>query len=113
MNGDKIIAEWENDILNGKGEYILKTGDRKEAVWKQGLMIPIGEEQDKKDYDNSGCNIILIVCCIVGYLVSKGVLGYLFWFIMMLEAIYFCSTGKYLRNIIALKNTGKTINELI
>lgn len=111
MNGDRIIAEWENDILNGKGEYIYKNGDTKECVWKNGLMIPLGE-QDKCCYGNSYLNALLILLTI-GCVVVSPALAAILWIVMVAEATCCNSTSRYLGNIIALKNTGVTINNLI
>jgi len=117
MNGDRIVAEWENDVLNGEGVYYAKNGKEREAVWKGGMMIPKGD-QDRCCYGNAYLNIFLVLLSL-GCLsmlaagdTNGAVLGFLFYFIQLGEAICCNSTYGYLNNIIALKDTGVVINNL-
>ena len=38
-NGDKFIGNFENDIVNGPGEFLKKNGFKLKSVWKKGFIL--------------------------------------------------------------------------
>lgn len=76
-------------------------------------MVPMDEDQDKKNYDNSRRNWIIVAFGVIVYLLTKdkGIFAFAY-FCQLIEAIGMSKTMGYLCNVIALRNTGKEINKL-
>lgn len=62
-NKDKIIANWDKDMINGEGKYIYNHNkDEVKCMWYNDIRV---EESNEWMYDRTVINLILIIGLII------------------------------------------------